>query len=76
MVQKKPFESAHDEYIAHEVCPRCRLLLFQDLCVCGWQRPRPPQAKKQNDWFLRVMAVVVVGAALWWIINQVLQSKA
>ena len=75
-MQKKPFESAHDEYIPHQVCPRCRLLLSQDLCVCGWQRPRPPQTAKQNDWFLRVVAVVVVGAALWWIIIQVLQSKA
>ena len=75
-VQKKPFESANNEYIAHQVCPRCRLILSQDLCVCGWQRPRPEVAKKQSDWVLRVMALAVVGGVLWWIIAQVLPGKA
>lgn len=63
-----------DEYMPHETCVRCSLKLNQDVCVCGWRRPRPDleQKKRQTkDWPFKVVATVVVCAVLWWLLPQV-----
>ena len=54
-----------EEYIPHEFCARCGLILAQDLCVCGWRRPRPAPLKRSRDWIWRALAVMTVGGVLW-----------
>ncbi len=60
----RPADSLYDEYIPHEICPRCNLILSQDLCVCGWRRPRPARVKRQSEWGLKAMAAVTVAGVI------------
>lgn len=71
-VRKTSSPSGYDENTIHQACPRCRLILVEDLCVCGWRRPQPPRTPKQTDWIIKPLAVLLVGVALWWLTRKLL----
>lgn len=70
----KTSDVPHDEYLIYQICPRCRLNLSQDVCVCGWTRPRPAITPRQRDWWLKAAAALTVVAVLSWLVIQVLES--
>ncbi|MBY0505308.1 MAG: hypothetical protein K2X03_15450 [Bryobacteraceae bacterium] len=73
--QEQPYTPAYDDYIPHQVCPRCSLNLSQDVCVCGWRRPVPPKKKKQSDLLLKGFAAVAVCGVLWWLVAYFLPTN-
>ncbi len=71
-MQKTPSAYTYDENTTHQNCPLCRLILVEDLCVCGWRRPQPPRTRKQTDWLIKPLAAIVVLGALWWLVSRLL----